>query len=106
MIVAATISTADHGVLTASVTLNYGDSAQAFGGHALYVPRRVLQANYAGHFIWRVLEIAGVTLWSDLVGKTVRARCEHAKVHAIGHIVKDDWFDPSADFKQMEQTLG
>ena len=103
----ARITNDDHGLLSAWLDLDYGGSGQGFGGYTLYLPKSFthhagsLQANYAGHFIWRVMEVAGVSEWSDLPGKTVRVKQEHTKVHAIGHIVKDDWFDPAADFLQM-----
>jgi hypothetical protein len=89
------------------VYLDYGDSGQGFGGYMLYVPEswsshRKDCKNYAGHFIYRVLEVVGVENWSQLKGKTVRVRADHSKVYEIGHIVKDDWFNPSLDFKAME----
>lgn len=103
----AKITNDDHGLLSAWLDLDYGDSGQGFGGYALYLPKSFTHSNpagpnYAGHFIWRVMEVAGVERWDQLPGKTVRARCEHAKVDAIGHIVKDDWFCPSEDFKRYE----
>ena len=102
----ATITNDDHGLLSAWIRLDYGGAIQGFGGYALYLPKsskhHTLEST-AGHFIWRCMEIAGVTEWSKLPGKTVRARANHGGVRAIGHIVKDDWFDPSADFKAVEK---
>lgn len=98
-----TISNGDHGCLSAWVGLDYGGSGQGFGGYALYVCKDTDEwkhkANFAGHFINRVLEVCGVTKWADCKGKAVRVKSSHSKVYAIGHIVKDDWFNPEEDFK-------
>jgi len=105
VITSARITNDDHGLLSAWIDLDYGGSGQGFGGYALYLPKDFAhnpqQRNYCGHFIWRVMEVAGVSRWDQLVGKTVRVRCEHSKVHEIGHIVKADWFNPDLDFSQM-----
>jgi len=91
------------------VYLDFGGSGQGFGGYALYLPKSWAHhggPNYAGHFIWRVMEVAGVARWDQLKGKTVRVKREHSKVHEIGHIIKDDWFNPDRDFKAMRESAG
>lgn len=97
----ATLSTADHGILSPNLSLNYGGSGQGFGGFCLYSPRRRDLGNFAGLWIWRVLEVAGVEEWSNLKGRPVRARIERGFVTAIGHILKDDWFDPTKEFAPL-----
>jgi len=100
------ITNDDHGVLSAWVFLDYGGSGQGFGGYALYLPKSYRHhelKSIAGHFIWRVMEVAGVSEWSQLPGKTVRVKHEYSMVHAIGHIVKDDWFCPSEDFSKIDE---
>jgi hypothetical protein len=102
----ATITSDDHGLLSAWLTLNYGGSGQGFGGFALYLPKSFAHhelKSVAGHFIWRCMEVADVTEWSKLKGKTVRVETDvdsefGGMIVAIGHIVKDDWFNPSKDF--------
>lgn len=102
IIVGTDITSDDHGCLSIWLHLDYGNSGQGFGGYALYLPKSYTYhelKSMAGHFIWRVMEIADVTHWDRLKGKTIRVRASNIKVEAIGHIVKDDWFCPEEDFK-------
>lgn len=109
LIESASLYTGDRGFLDANISLNYGGSGQSFGGYALYLPKSWQHhklESVAGHFIFRVMEIAGVTEWEKLKGKTIRVKAEHCRVHAIGHIVNDDWFSPGDDFKKLREQDG
>ena len=99
----------ERGVLSAWIYLDYGDSGhQGFGGFALYFPKdfshSTNQKNYAGHFIHRIMKIADVESWGNLIGKTVRVKkrghCD--PIEEIGHILKDDWFNPKEEFTKMK----
>jgi hypothetical protein len=97
--------TCDNGFLDCWIRLDYGGVIQGFGGYALYLPKSFTNhevKSIAGHFMFRVMEIAGVTRWADLKGKTIRVKADNVHVEAIGHIVKDDWFDPSNDMREAE----
>jgi len=102
----ASLTVDDRGILTAYLALNYGDSGQSFGGRALYLPESFINSkkpgNFAGHFICRVLKIAGISDWNDLVGKAIRVKAKYLNVIAIGHIIEDDWFNPEEEFKTMK----
>lgn len=92
----------DRGLLTGWVHLDYGGSGQGFGGYTLYLPKSY--SNYdlksvAGHWIYRVMEIAGVTSWDKVKGKAIRVDCDFSSVYGIGHITKDNWFYPEKEFK-------
>ena len=101
IIKSARLNDSDRGILTAWLDLDYGGSGQGFGGYSLYLPKSYKNhdiKSYAGHFIWRCMEITDVTDWAKIPGKTVRVKIKNRLVVAIGHIVKDDWFEPSIDF--------
>lgn len=96
----------DHGILTAYLYLDKSDGwSQGFGGWGLYLPKDFKHhkiGSPAGHWIFRILQVAGVEKWSQLKGKTIRVKSEHKQAHAIGHIIKDDWFNPGEDFKELD----
>lgn len=105
LIESVSIDDADRGLLTAWLHLNYGGSGQSFGGYTLYLPKSYAHhqlLTHAGHFIWRCMEIGGVSRWADLKGKTIRVDSdgEFGDINGIGHIVKDDWFYPKKDFEK------
>lgn len=111
IIESASLDGDDHGLLTSYLQLDYGGSGQGFGGYALYLPKDFLHgkidSGYAGHWIWRCMQIAGVTSWDKMKGRTIRVQLTEkgfggAKIHGIGHIIKDDWFIPSIDFKKSD----
>jgi hypothetical protein len=100
----ATLSKDSHGCLSSWICLDYDGSGQSFGGYVLYLPKSFNHhklESVAGHFIYRVLEIAGVDYWDELEGKTIRVKCDHSKVYEIGHIIKNDWFNPKEDFENI-----
>jgi hypothetical protein len=80
--------------LSAWIHLDYGGACQSFGGYMLLGGDK----NYCAQFIRRCLDVGGVNEWSKLVGKAVRVKRVAGIAQAIGHIVKEDWFEPRVDF--------
>mgnify|MGYP001602013570 CR=1 FL=1 len=90
----------DHGVLTYSIGLNYGDSGyQGFGTHVLDTtnparrepgqPPR-LPTLFAGGMLWAVDQIFGCD-WENLKGKPCRALATFTHITALGHYLEDKW---------------
>ncbi len=96
-----TITSADYGMLTGSLTLEYGGgSVQAFGMYTLYNPHYKEDKNFGGFFIWRCMQIAGVSDWSRMKGKSIRVRIgENRLIHSIGNIIEDKWFCPEEEYE-------
>lgn len=90
--------------------LDYGSMMQGFGGYALYLPKSFDHhklESIAGHFIYRVMQVADVDSWGKLVGRTIRVRHSdewNSRIEAIGHIVRNDWFCPGEDFTVSEKA--
>ena len=108
----AVIDIGDRGFLTVWLMLDYGGSGQGFGGYTLYLPKSFTHheknSGYAGHFLYRVMKVAGVGQWDQLVGKTIRVKKTErfGSIKAIGHIIKDDWFSPELDLSENEKDAG
>jgi hypothetical protein len=46
------------------------------------------------------MKVVGVDKWENLKGKAVRVKSDHSKVYAIGHYLKDKWFEPWTDVEE------
>lgn len=66
---------------------------QGFGG--------IIYGDHDGNFTYaikQILKIVGVDNWSQLQGRPIRVDREHVKIHRIGNYLKDEWFDPAAEY--------
>lgn len=102
----AELTTSDFGSLVSCVRVNYGGSSQGVPSICLYTPKssRHYKLETGGaHHIFRLMEIAGVTEWSRMKGRNIRVQIgDSGFIEAVGHIIKDDWYNPSIDFKDIK----
>lgn len=85
-------------LLTSWINLKWDGGGQGFGGYGL-------GSRYASFWIEKVLNTLEVSRWEKLTGVFVRIRNEHVKVHAIGHILKDQWFYPDTMQAELEKAF-
>ena len=105
VITSASIGDDDHGGMSSFVFVEFEGGGCGFGGYRLFSPNDSRErGNYSGVWLWRVMQIAGVSSWNMLPGKTIRVKIGPETIAAIGHIIKDDWFDPKATFEQMRNA--
>lgn len=84
----------DHGILTISLILKLPCGGVSFGGFNLGYSREDLTKCYCGYWVEKILEVCSVSDWKDLQGKVIRAKFENNMIIAIGHPIKDIWFEP------------
>ena len=88
----ASIEIEGHGILSSMIHLNYGGSAQGFGGYSL-------ERDGLSSWVRNMFRVTGVDNWSALKGKNVRVEQDRpfGKILRIGHFMKDEWFNPAED---------
>lgn len=89
----------DHGIFTASISLEFDGARQSFGGYYLKG-----EATYI--FVSGVLDAVGVAKWEALIGTHVRVEKEgyRGPLTRIGHIVRDQWFCPKEALAALENS--
>jgi hypothetical protein len=102
VIVSAKIMMSGRGLLHGWLQFDYGFDEQGLDCRIVYTPGSPEHrgGDCAGLFILRVMEVAGVSSWDHVVGRPVRVRKTPLGVVEIGHIIKDDWFNPSKVLKE------
>jgi hypothetical protein len=90
----------DHQILTCFLNLDYGDSGQSFGGYALDAYDKDKDDRVAtvacGTWIKEILEVVELKSWEKLPGTHIRVKQDNGRVYAIGHLLKDKWFEPTS----------
>lgn len=86
----------DHGILTFWMQLRFSAAVQSFGGWACYNPK-FMENDCLGQYIHNVLRTVDVETVEDLNGKAIRVRKASmlGKIDSIGHLLKDEWFEPA-----------
>lgn len=84
----------DHGIFTAFVHVEWQGSGCGFGGYSFGGSDPSIASGYGSAFIQNVLNIADVQSWEELKGKFIRIEVDDRMIKRIGHLMKDEWFDP------------
>lgn len=83
--------------MTAMLDTRSGSLGQGFGGYGM-------NGKWGMEFIKSVLKTLEVDSWEQLKGTHCRVDADNGKIHRIGHIIEDKWFDPVEDLKKYEAT--
>jgi len=96
-ITSTTLGYEDHGIMTWFLDLDYGGSGQGAGGYVLNgydkENNKKTPSIWCGKTIMAILDVLGVDKWEALPGTYIRVKYDYDKVHAIGHLLKDQWLD-------------
>jgi hypothetical protein len=95
----------DHGLLTFSLALDYGDCFQCVGGYRLdgYDKKsdKIFYSSTGLRVLAEIIKVAGVSSWEKLKGSYIRVKIVDNHVKSIGHLLEDNWVDFEELFKQQ-----
>ena len=101
----ASISMADHRVLTFNIGLKFTSSFCCFGGYVIghgYLGAEHFDATDKGlTAMMKIMDVVGVEKWEDLEGKYCRVKSDGwgSSIKIIGNIMDDKWFNIEEHFK-------
>ncbi len=109
IIKSVSLSTADHGILSGWLHIEFDCGGCGFGGFALGKPEgwklSRKRVDYAAEWIVRSINVAGVESWEKIPGRPIRVLHEGlgGGIVAVGHFVKDEWFCPLEEWSWSNQ---
>lgn len=102
------LSMADHGCLTYSLTLEFGCCGCVYGGYCIghgYLGAKEFSASNKGlEAMMRIMDVVGVERWEDLNLRYIRIVDPGfgGVIDTIGNIIEDKWFNQREFFAEME----
>ena len=98
----------DHNIMTCMVHVKGDMLNQGFGGYALdtydkQFKRRVGTA-YGMEWLIRLMNTVGAREFKELKGMYVRIEADEYHIYQIGHIVKEQWFNPE-EMKHFKEPV-
>jgi len=92
----------DHGILTCSLQIEGEHWEQSFGSYCTGASISREPTSVLGwEIIRRILLTLDVDEWGNLPGTVLRLKREKGLIVAIGHIFKNQWFNPSMELKHL-----
>ena len=101
LITGTTLGREDHGIMSAYIHLSGDGWGVSFGGFAFEGWNEAAQKREASafgmQFVMNVIDVVGVDSWEKLKGQHVRVESKGwgGRALRIGHITKNQWFDPA-----------
>ena len=95
----------DHNCLICDIALQGAGWETIFGGYNLCNSNKLIEGkDYTGFYIRRLIEIFldGYGKLDSLEGMPCRVKMEGRKVTAIGHFLKDKWFEPRIELSKED----
>lgn len=100
----------EHGSLTFTLSLRFGNGVQSYGGYGMDRWDAAAKVNIGLAFgsaaIRSILHVVGVNKWEDLKGKNVRTRTNGVIV-GLGHIMEERWVslhELAKEYNEMEEA--
>lgn len=86
------------------IYIEFDNAVQGFGGYALDIydesKKSRVGTAYGMEWIISLMKVLDVKKFEDIKDQYIRIDSSHRKIYRIGHIVKDQWFDPEKMYNE------